>query len=119
MQDLTKPTALRYSEEFKRQLVNRVLKGESVTNVARETRISQPSINRWMREFGVYDNSKVIDTKAVDKTEVEELKRQIKELNDYITKLERHIISGIIKDAPFKSIDKVNILYGNGIRKDQ
>lgn len=104
-------TGTRYKEDFRRQIVNRILSGETILAVSRETRISQPSINRWLKEFNLENPNARINNNQVDKTELEELRKQVKTLTSYITKLERHIISLVIKDQPGFTLDRVKSMY--------
>lgn len=101
-------TSFRYPEDFKRKVVQRVNDGDSMHSVAKDLKISPITISRWTKEFKI-DNRNI---SKVDKTELEELRKQVKQLNLYIRKLERLIITDMIKNTPTLSIlDRVDAMF--------
>ena len=46
----TKRTIPRYSDEYKAELVDRMVEGESANSISKETGISQPALSRWLRD---------------------------------------------------------------------
>lgn len=104
------PGIFRYSEEFKRRAIQRVMDGESILNVAKDLKTAQPTISRWYKEFNI--TSKDTPKKEVDKTEMEELRKQVKQLNTYVKRLERLVISELIKNTPTLSVlDRVDSMF--------
>lgn len=100
----------RYPAEFKRKAIQRVLDGESILNVSKDLKTAQPTISRWLKEFKT--TPKEHARNEPDKTEMEELRKQVKQLNAYVHKLERLIISDLIKNTPTLSIlDRVDAMF--------
>lgn len=77
----------RYTEEFKKEAVKQVLdRGYSQKEVAANLGVSQPSLKRWIKEYGgdrPHGNTKVVDKDA----EIARLKAKLKQ-----TEEERHIL---------------------------
>lgn len=77
----------RYSDEFKRAAVARVLGGESVDGVARECGASGHSIREWVK--GTESASRERPATAAELEEIRQLKRElrrVKEDNDILKK---------------------------------
>ncbi len=72
----------RYAVEFKKEAVKQVVdRGYSQKEVAENLGISQPSLNRWIKEYGgnrPHGNTKVIDKDA----EIARLKAQLKQTEE-------------------------------------
>jgi len=65
---------IRYSEEFKQQIVDLYQAGSSVTYLSRKYGIANVTIYKWIREFS---NVKVSDTEIMS---VKNMKKRIAEL---------------------------------------
>lgn len=65
-----------YDEAFKRSLVRQVVDGKSVIAIAKETRIPQPTISRWLKRY----KTSVTDTAPKVEARPEEFDTRIKEL---------------------------------------
>jgi transposase len=80
-----------YDDEFKASAVKMVVeKGRTITDVAKDLGVSQPSLRRWIRE-----NSKPDDptTKRLMELEVEnrKLKKELKNANDTVEILKKSV----------------------------
>jgi len=68
---------MKYDEEFKRQVVRKVLDGQSVRSVSREIGVSESQIHKWRR--AVFKNGDGNQSGA-EIGETLELKKRIREL---------------------------------------
>lgn len=102
-------STFRYPADIKRKAVQRVSDGESMLSVAKDIKIAPLTMSRWVKEFKI----DVKPEPKVDKTELEELRKQVKQLNAYVHKLERLLISDMIKNTPTLSVlDRVDAMFG-------
>ena len=68
---------IRYSEEFKQQIVDLYQAGSSVTYLSREYGVANVTIYKWIKELS---NAKVSDTETMSVKEYEKMKKRIAEL---------------------------------------
>ena len=68
---------IRYSEEFKQQIVDFYQAGSSVTYLSREYGVANVTIYKWIKELS---NGKVSDTETMSVKEYEKMKKRIAEL---------------------------------------
>lgn len=72
----------RYTEEFKKEAVKQIVeRGYKVKDVAENLGVSQPSLNRWMKQFAgdrPHDNTKAVDKDA----EIARLKAKLKQTEE-------------------------------------
>jgi len=67
----------KYDDEFKRNVVNKVFNGQSVSSVSREIGVNESLIHKWKR--AVLDNGDGI-TSGAEIVEAAALKKRIREL---------------------------------------
>jgi transposase len=68
---------IRYSEEFKQQIVDFYQAGSSVTYLSREYGVANVTIYKWIKELS---NVKVSDSETMSVKEYEKMKKRIAEL---------------------------------------
>ncbi len=69
----------KYDDEFKRNVVTKVLNGQSVAGVSREIRVNEGLIHKWKR--AALDNGDGIKT-GTELAEQQALKKRIRELEE-------------------------------------
>jgi transposase-like protein len=80
----------KYDDEFKRNVVTKVLNGQSVASVSREIGVNESLIHKWKR--AAFDNGDGIRT-GTELAEQQTLKKRIRELEQ-----ENQILSGSLRD---------------------
>ncbi len=96
----------RYDAAEIRRIVDRVASGESVLKVAKDTGIPQPTVSRWVRESGIVATGG--KSAAPDKTELQVLRKHVRDVLSYSKKLERLLISRMMRDNKDESlVDKI------------
>lgn len=68
---------IRYSEEFKQQIIDLYQADSSVSYLSREYGVANVTIYKWIKEFS---NVQVSDTEAMPVKEYEKIKKRIAEL---------------------------------------
>lgn len=83
---MSKNNGVRYSEEFKQQLVDLYNSGSSVSYLSREYGVANVTIYKWIKEFSPVQ---VSESEQITAKEYEKLKKRIAELemeNDILKK---------------------------------
>jgi transposase len=68
---------MKYDQEFKRQVVQKVLDGQSVRSISREIGVSESQIHKW-RQAALKDGDGT--QSGIELTESQKLKNRIREL---------------------------------------
>ena len=77
---------MKYDDEFKRQTVQKVLDGQSVSSVSRELGVTESQIHKW--RGAALDNGDGIKS-GTDLTESAALKKRIRELEQEVEILKK------------------------------
>jgi|HubBroStandDraft_1064217.scaffolds.fasta_scaffold09758_4 putative transposase len=74
----------RYSSEFRRQVVERMLAGEAVKELAVELSVSNPTLYKWRRQ-ALIDTGKAPGVVSYEADRLAQARRRIKDLEDELT----------------------------------
>ncbi len=70
----------RYTDEFKKQLVELVNNGKTITDVVSEYNISRSSVTKWVNEMKTSGSFKAKDNRPEEENELIELRKKNAEL---------------------------------------
>lgn len=88
----------KYDDEFKRNVVRKILDGQSVSSVSREIGVNESLIHKWKR--AALDNGDGVKTGA-ESAETQRLKKRIRELeqeNEILKKAATNRTAGEVKE---------------------
>lgn len=67
----------RYTDEFKKQIVELVDNGKSVTDIVNEYSIARSSVCKWVKEMKTTGSFKAKDNRSEDENEIIRLKKEL------------------------------------------
>lgn len=108
-------TVIRYSISFKRQIVNEIEEGASISLIQRKYGIKGgETIQRWIRKFGKnHLLSKVIKVQTVEE------KDQLKAMQEEIKRLKTALADAYLEKRCLETlIDEANKLYKTDLKKN-
>lgn len=70
----------RYTDEFKKQIVNLVNSGKSISEVANEYKVAKSTVHKWTRDFNNTNSFKAKDNLTDTEKELIEAKKELKQL---------------------------------------
>ena len=70
----------RYTDEFKKQIVELIKSGKRPKDVVEEYQISRATVNKWVNDFDNSGSFKAKDNRTADDNELIELRKQNAEL---------------------------------------
>jgi len=70
----------RYTDEFKKQIVNLVNSGKSIGEVANEYKVAKSTVHKWTRDFNNTNSFKAKDNLTDTEKELIEAKKELKQL---------------------------------------
>lgn len=70
----------RYTDEFKKQIVNLINSGKSIGEVASEYKIAKSTVHKWTRDFNNSNSFKAKDNLTDDEKELIKLKKENQQL---------------------------------------
>lgn len=82
-----KNKAKRYTDEFKKQIVNLVNNGKSTQNVADEYNIAKSTVCKWVKDYAVSGSFKAKDNRSDEENQLAKLlkeNQQLKMENDIL-----------------------------------
>jgi transposase len=108
-------TVIRYSISFKRQIVNEIEEGASISLIQRKYGIKGgETIQKWMRKFGKnHLLSKVIKIQTVEERD------QLKAMQEEIKRLKTALADAYLEKRCLETlIDEANKLYKTDLKKN-
>lgn len=70
----------RYTEEFKKQIVELVKSGKSVQDISSEYSIAKSTVFKWVRDYSQSGSFKAKDNRSEEETELIKLRKELKRL---------------------------------------
>lgn len=70
----------RYTEEFKKQIVDLIDNGKSPGDIVKEYNIARSTIHKWTRDYGKSKSFKAKDNRSDDENALIKLRKENKEL---------------------------------------
>ncbi len=70
----------RYTDEFKKQIVELIKSGKRPKDVVEEYQISRATVNKWVKDFDNSGSFKAKDNRTAEENELIELRKQNAEL---------------------------------------
>lgn len=67
----------RYTEEFKKQIVDLVNNGKNITDVVHEYNIARSSVSKWVKEMKTTGSFKAKDNRSDEENEIIRLKKEL------------------------------------------
>ncbi len=78
--DVKSNMSKRYTEKFKKQIVDLINNGKSPGDIVKEYSISRSSVHKWISDYGKSKSFKAKDNRSDEENELIRLRKEIKEL---------------------------------------
>jgi transposase len=66
----------RYTEEFKKQIVELVRNGKSPTEVVKEYKVARSTVNKWVKDYTTSGSFKAKDNRTKEENELIKLRKE-------------------------------------------